>query len=236
MKFAYTLGGSAPLRKKYQVASTVIADIPLLIPAADGAGLATSTTTSAADMVGVCLDGATYVTAQQTDGTSAEREVSVIVNPDAVWRIKMSGGATEDTALTLFEVITTSTSGLAITTGTAWDNPTTDEGFVWGYDGANAGSGRKITSVSSTVGTVKVAFDADPTVGDNFLRCPYSPVQGLAIQLTAALTQADTSIVVATGAGFKTIELELRDISDEGRTNSYVLAMPTDHVWGNRPT
>ena len=148
MEYAYSLtGNSVPVMKKYQVAATVAnVGVPLLIPAAGGAGLATSTTTSAANMVGCTLDTATYVTAQQTDGTSAEREVTMIVNPDAVWRIKLSGGATEDTALTLYDVTTASTDGLAITTGDAWNSPTYDEGVVWGYDGANAGSFRKITS------------------------------------------------------------------------------------------
>lgn len=237
MQYAYSLtGNSTPVMKKYQVAATAAAGVPLLIPAAGGAGLATSTTTSAANMVGVTLDSATYVTAQQTDGTSAEREVTMIVNPDAVWRIKMSGGATEDTALTLYDVTTASTDGLTITTGDAWNSPTYDEGVVWGYDGANAGSFRKITSVGATAGTVTVAFDQDTVVGDNFLRAPYWPCQGTTIQLTTNLTQADASIAVGTGAAFVPVELYLRDITDSGQTNSFVLACSGDHVWGPRPT
>lgn len=237
MEYAYSLtGNSAPVMKKYQIAATAIAGIPLLIPAAGGAGLATSTTTSAANMVGVTLDGATYVTAQQTDGTSAEREVTVIVNPDAVWEMKLSGGATENIALTFQEITTASTDGLVITTAAEWSNPTFDEGIVWGYDGANSGAFRKITSVSSTAGTVTVAFDQDTAVGDNFLRAPYWPVQSTNIQLTTLLTQADASIAVGTGAEFKPVELRLRDASDQGQTNSYVLAVAGDHVWGPRPT
>lgn len=236
MEFAYTMSGSAPLMKRYQVNSTLVAGIPVVIPAAGNAGVVTSTTTGVANMVGVNLDAATYVTAQQTDGSSAERETRVIINPDAVWKMKMSGGAATNTALTLQEVTTASTDGLVITTGAEWSNPTFDEGYAWGYDGANAGSARKVTSVSGTAGTVTVAFNQDTAVGDNFLRCPYSPIQGITIQLTTDLTQADASIAVGTGAGFKTVELELRDTSDEGQTNSHVLAMPTDHVWGPRPT
>lgn len=237
MEYAYSLtGNSAPVMKKYQVAATAIAGIPLLIPAAGGAGLATSTTTSAANMVGVTLDGATYVTAQQTDGSSAEREVTMIVNPDAVWRMKLSGGATENTALTLLPVTTLSTTGLVVTTASAWDSPTFDEGVTWGYDGANAGSFRKVTSVSGTAGTVTVAFDQDTVVGDNFLRAPYWPCQSVAIQLSTLLTQADASIAVATGAEFVPVELDLRDITDQGQTNSFVYAVAGDHVWGSRPT
>jgi len=237
MEYAYSLtGNSVPVMKKYQVAADAIAGIPLLIPAAGGAGLATSTTTSAANMVGVTLDGATYVTAQQTDGTSAEREVTMIVNPDAVYRMKMSGGATEDTALTLLPVTTASTDGLAVTTASAWNSPTYDEGVAWGYDGANAGSYRKVTSVSATAGTVTVAFDQDTAVGDNFLRAPYWPCQSTNIQLSTLLTQADASIAVGTGAEFVPVELDLRDITDSGQTNSFVYAVAGDHVWGPRPT
>lgn len=237
MELAYTMSGAAPLMKKFQVNATVArAGVPLVIPGAGNAGVVLATTTGAADMVGVNLDTATYVTAQQTDGSSAERKITLVVNPDAVWRMLMSGGATENTALALQTVTTAATDGLSVTTAAEWSSPTFDEGFVWGYDGANAGQARKITSVSSTAGTVTVAFDQDTVVGDNFLRCPYSPIQGTTIQLTTLLTQADASIAVGTGAHFKTVELLLRDINNEGRTNSYVLAVSGDHVWGPRPT
>ncbi len=237
MDLAYTLNGSAPLLKKYQCnSSSTAVGQPWVIPGAGNAGVVIATTTGAADMVGVNLDSATYVTAQQTDGTSAERQLTLIVSPDAVWKMKMSGGATENTALTLYPVTTASATGTAITTASEWSSPTYDEGFVWGYDGANAGQARKITSVSATAGTVTVAFDYDTVVGDNFLRCPYSPIQGITIQLSTLLTQADASIAVGTGAGFKTVELILNDASNDGRNNSYVLAMPTDHVFANRPT
>jgi len=237
MEFAYSMSGAAPLMKKYQVSATqATAGVPDVIPAADNAGVVLATTTGAANMVGVSLDTATYVTAQQTDGSSAQRQVTLIVNPDAVWRMLMSGGATENTALALQEVTTASADGLAVTTGTTWTGTEFDEGVVWGYSGPNAGQFRKITSTSATAGTVTVAFDRDIVVGDNFLRAPYWPVQGITIQLSTLLTQADASIAVATGAGFKTVELILRDVSQEGRTNSYVLAVPTDHVWGPRPT
>lgn len=237
MDLAYTMHGGAPLIKKYQCnSSSTAVGQPWVIPAAGNAGVVIATTTGAADMVGVNLDSATYVTAQQTDGTSAERQLTLIVSPDAVWKMKMSGGSTENTALALQTETTGSTTGLLITTGAEWSNPTYDEGFVWGYDGANAGQARKITSVNTTSGTVTVAFDQDIAIGDNFLRCPYSPIQGITIQLTTLLTQANAAIAVGTGAGFKTVELILNDASNDGRTNSYVLAVPTDHVFANRPT
>lgn len=224
------LCGGAPVLKKYQVAATAIAGVPLLTPAGNGAGLAACTTTSAADMVGVTLDAATYTTTQGTGANSAERLVTVVINPDAIIRMKMSGGATADTALSLQTVTTASAGGTAVTTAAEWSSPTFDEGVTWGYDGANVGQFRKITSVSSTAGTVTVPFDYATVVGDNFLRAPYWPMQTVTVQLGTIFTQADASIAVGTGAEFRVIDLELRDIGDSGRTNSYVIAIPGDHL------
>ena len=232
MEFAYDLSGATnAVHRKYQVAATnTTVGMPFLIPAASGSGLVVATTTGAVNMVGVNIDTAgTYVTAQQTSNADTERTVSLIINPFAVYRMLMSGGATEGTALTLYDVTTASTDGLAVTTGDDWTSPQFDEGTVWGYDGANAKKDRKITSTSSTAATVTVAFPNDTAVGDNFLRCPYTPLQGATIQLTTLLTQADASIAVATGAAFTPIELILNDIGGEGRTTSYVLAVSADN-------
>jgi len=235
MDYAYMLSGGAPLVMKYQVNETLAnAGIPVLAPGAGNAGVQISTTTSWANAVGVTLDTATYVTAQQTDGTSAEREVSVMISPTAVFRALMSGGATEGTALSLYPVTTASTTGLVVTTAsiTNWASPQFDESVVWGYDGANAGQKRKVTSVSGTAATVTVPFDNDTVVGDNFMRAPYWFLDdgGNNIQTTTNLTQADASIAVGTGGAAKVIDMELRDIGGEGRTNSYVLFIFDDHA------
>ena len=224
------LSGGAPVLKKYQVAATAIAGVPLLTPAGNGAGLAACTTTSAADMVGVTLDAATYTTTQGSGANSAERLITIVINPDAILRMKMSGGATADTALALQAVTTASSGGTAVTTAAEWSNPTFDEGVTWGYDGANVGQFRKVTSVSSTAGTVTVPFDFGTVVGDNFLRAPYWPMQTITVQLGTIFTQADASIAVGTGAEFRVIDLDLRDIGDSGRTNSFVIAIAGDHL------
>lgn len=234
MEFAYALCGNAQM-KKYQVNETMAtAGVPVRIPTSSGTGVVLASTTDAQDLVGVTADTATYVTAQQTDGTSAERLVSVNINPTAVWQCLMSGGATEGTALTLYDVTTASTDGLTVTTGDSWSN--FDEGVAWGYSGANAGQARKITSASATAATVTVAFDYDTASGDNFLRAPYWPAQTTNVQLTTNLYQADASIVVGTGAHFTVVEMILNHIGAEGRTKSYVLIYARDHVFGHRPT
>lgn len=238
MELAHTFSGSGAYLLDLQIAATVSnAGIPFLIPAADGAGVVQGTTGGAVDFVGMGLDASrTYVTAQQTDGTSAERTVQVVCNPDAVWLALMSGGATEGTALTLYDVTTASATGLVVTTGDDWTSPQFDEGMVWDYDGANVGQARKITLTSATAATVTVAFNNDTVVGNNFLRAPYTPLQGVTVQLTGSLTQADASIAVGTGAGYKPVKLILNNVAQAGRTNSYVLFTATDHVFGARPT
>ncbi len=230
---AYILSGAAPVVKKFQIGVTLTdAGIPFTVPASGTAGVVIGTTTGATDLVGLSLDTASgaYVTGQQTDGTSTERLVSLIVNPDAVWSWKMSGGATENTELAAQTVTTASTTGLAVTTAAEWSNPTYDEGVTWGFTGANAGKYRKVTSVSSTAGTVTVAFDYDTVVGDVFLRAPYWPMQTVTIQLSTLLTQADASIAVGTGAPFRVIELILKDASDSGKSNSFVYGISNSHA------
>ena len=236
MEYAYMLGGGAPLFMKYQVNETLAnAGIPVLASDASSAGVQISTTTSFAQACGVTLDTATYVTAQQTDGTSAEREVTVVISPDALFRALMSGGATEGTALTKYPITTASSSGLVATTSSIanWASPDWEEGCIWFDDGANVGQKRKVTSVSGTAATVTVAFDQDTVVGDNLLRAPYWFLDDVAINLqtTTNLFQADASITVNTGGAIRTIDMELNSVSD-----SFVIFKFDDHILGGLKT
>ena len=56
------------------------------------------------------------------------------------------------------------------------------------------------------------------------------PMQCATVQLTTNLYQADASIAVATGAPFRPVELRLRDATDSGATNSYVLFVSNSHA------
>lgn len=247
--FDYDLYGSVPIIKKFQFGVTLTqVGIPFTVPAANTAGVVIGTTTGATDLVGMSLDKgtvtnlvtqqsmgppftqSTYSTTQGTGTSSAERAVALIINPFAVWAWKMSGGATEDTALSLRAITTASAGGTALTTNEDWSSPTYDEGVAWGYDGANAGRMRKVTSVSSTAGTVTIPFDYATVVGDNFIRAPYWPMQTVTLQMTTNLYQADASIAVGTGAPFRITELRLRDKSDAGQTNSFVLGISNSHA------
>lgn len=236
MEYAYMLGGGAPLIKKFQINETLAnPGIPVLAPTGNDAGVQISTTTSWADACGITLDAGTYVTAQQTDGSSAEREVAVIISPDACFRALMSGGATEGTALTRYPVTTVSSNGLVVTTASIanWASPQWDEGVVWFDDGANAGAKRKVTSVSGTAATVTVAFDQDTVVGDNALRAPWWFLDKTAdaIQATTNLYQVDASIAVGTGGDGKVIDMELNGVAD-----SFLIFVFDDHALNHSKT
>ncbi len=248
MDYAYMLGGGAPLKMGFQVgevgsgdASFTTAGIPCLEPDVNNAGVALPTVTDLANVVGVTIDAVhetrsdvpgNYVTAQQTDGTSAEREVTVIISPGAVFRALMSGGVTEGTALTQYPVTSAASDGLTVTTSSIadWNSPVFDESVVWFDDGANIGVFRKVTSVSNTIATVKVAFDQGTVVGDNALRAPYWPLGlGDTLGLTTNFFQADVAIAHAlpTASPIKCIDLELNSTTD-----SFVLFIFDDHALG----
>ena len=230
MEVSGLLSGGAPVIKKYQVNATVAnTGVPLLIGTSEEAGLDLPSTTVAADVVGLNLDTATYTTTQGSGSDSAERLVSVIINPDAVYRMRLSGGATAGTALAQFTVTAQDTAGTTITTGTAWNSPDMDEGVAWCYSGANVGQSRKIVDADGTTATLLIPFDNTIEVGDVFLRAPYQKMQGFAVQLTSDFTEANANIVVDTGAGFKTIDWALNDLSGEGTLKSYIEVLPTDH-------
>ena len=133
-----------------------------------------------------------------------------------------------------FEV-TASTTGLVVTTGDDFTSPEFDEGAIWGYDGANMGQIRKITSTGATAATVTVAFDEDTVVGDNFLIAPFWPLDdgSVVAQLTTNFTEIDASIAVGTGAELICIEIGALDLTREGTLKSYGLFVSNDH-WFNK--
>ena len=240
MKAVGYLGGGAPLKKEYAIAASVTrVGIWMIAPAACGAGLALSTTTNLDNAVGLVIglkaNEAVYATAQEAGGGDPEATVEVIVNPDLIVEATFTGDASDGTALTLFAVTTASTDGLAVTTASAWNCPTYDEGVVWGYDGANAGKIRAITSVSGTAATVTVAFPADTVVGDNFLRAPVYPNRANTVTLNTNLTEvrADQAVSTTTGA-LRCIQVKglLRDLGGEGRTKSSAYYVSGNHILG----
>ena len=225
------LSGGAPVLKKFQVSATVAqVGIPLLAMAAGEAGLNAPATTAINDMVGINIDLATFATAQQADGSSPEGLITVIINPDAILKVPMSGGAASGVSAVARTVSTASTTGLVVTTGDDWNTTDTDEGQIWGVAGANAGQIRKITSTGVTAATVTVAFAADTVVGDSFSWAPISPMTVQTITLTTELDEFRQDLAVASN----TAELTCIGINPNnwllGTGRPYAEFLAADHV------
>ena len=234
MEFAFDLsGGAVPILRRYQVSATnTVIGVPYLKVAANGSGVAKATTTAAADFVGVNVDAAgTYATAQNSDGSDNAAITTLIINPLAVYKARLSGGATDGTALTAQTITTASTDGLSVvTSGFDSNSPDMDEGIVWGYSGANAGKARKITSTSANDATITVAFPHDIAVGDKFLFAAVSPLSTITAQLTTNLTEIDATAAISGDATIVVVEMMLKDEAFEGDKTSYALIQFVDHL------
>lgn len=235
MDFAYTLNGGAPTIKKFQVGATLATPgIPVLVGGAANDGLVAASTTAAADCVGITQDTATLISAQQSDNSDTAALVSVLISPDAVYKARLLGGATANTSLTKYPVTTASSDGLTITTGESWTATEFADGTTWGYDGANSGVARKITSTGATSGTLLVPMPFDTVVGDNFLRIPVTPGEDQFVQLSTNLDDIDASVAVdVNNANFRVVELDLNDISEEGDANSFAFLVIFDSLYAS---
>ncbi len=230
LEAGHLCGGGSVIRN-YKIGAT-FAD-PGIVAINGTAGIIPCTTTDFADTPGLALNTATYSTAQ--GATHAEGLVRVSVRPDLIIKALMSGGATEGTVLTLLSNTSASTDGLTITDADVGSNDM-DSGTVWCVSGANVGQSRLITThTGSTSFAVTVAFLNDIAVGDEFLFCPWG-MQGAGgagddgvgnVQTSTLFTQADASIASGTGGVATVVDLELN-----GRTDSYVLFVLQDHIFG----
>src|SRR3990167_3077639 len=226
MDFAFDLsGGSTAVMKKYQVAATnTTVGIPYLKGASSGTGLVIATVSSAVDFVGVNID---------TAGTSVTARLqTTIINPLAVYRARMCGGAANE-ALAAATITTASSDGLSVITS-AFDpnSPSIDDGTAWGYSGANTGKARKIVSVASNDATIDFAFPFDIAVGDRFLYTNLHPLHGILAQFGTDMTTIDATVALSGDATVITIELILNDAAGDGTTNSYALIQFADHLLG----
>ena len=137
MKLATILSGNAPVILKYQAGATfAFAGVHALVAGAGGYGVQKETTTAGVSQLGVTLDTATPSNSQATDNSDTERLLSVIINPDAVYRAKLSGGATDNAAYVEGIEATGSTNGLLVDTQEDYSSPTLDEGLLFCSAGA----------------------------------------------------------------------------------------------------
>ena len=227
------LGGGAPVVKKYQITATLATAGVAMTSGGDAdPGVIICGTTTCTDLLGVTLDTATYST---TQGDGA-REVSIVINPDAIYRAKMSFGATVNTAMTRFDITNAVSTGLTLTSGDDFTSTVNyDIGMVWWFSGANVGdTPRHIDTTTSTGLTVEVPFKNATVVGDEFMVSGVSLFHDKAlaqIQLTSDISQVDASIAPGTGAEFVAIDGEFNTAADEGATNSFYHLLSTDHSY-----
>jgi hypothetical protein len=232
MEYAGNISGNKPHVRKYGVDGgvTINAGEPAVTgeSVADNGGVTVATTIAAVGFMGCALADATSTDAQSGTTTNNVQQVSVVINPDAMWRARFSGAATEDTALTLL------TSTAAVTAGTTVSGAT-DEFTIWCYEGANVGE--RIFRRATAANTVVVAFPQDIASGDTWLQVPLSiGSRSQYPQLTTNLTQVDASAAVdSDNANFISVDFLFRDVTDDGRSNSYALLISVDHAFGPNP-
>src|SRR5512147_2235607 len=174
MTLAYTLSGGAPILKKLKLGASVsTAGIPIIADASNDYGeCIPCTTTSFADTYGVAIDTGTYTTTKAA--TMVEGVVTVIVNPDAVYKARMSGTSTTGADLVHLEPSGQNTAGTTIA-DTEVGSASTAGGTVWGISGANVGHSRIITTFNSgTSIVVTVPFPSTIETTDVYAQCPYS--------------------------------------------------------------
>ena len=230
MYHAGHLSGGASLLKKLKLGAAM-ADpgIVMIAGVTTAVGVIPCTTTSFANAYGLAQDEGTY---SSTQG-AAEGLCTVNVRPDAIIRARMSGGATEGTALTTLINTAASAGGTLITDADVGSNDF-DGGIVWCTKGNNVGHSRSVTAHSAATSvTVTVPFPRAIAVGDEFIVIPYNWVGTgaagadgpMAVQTSTLFTEADASIAAGTGGEVSVIDLELNGASD-----SYVLFKLRDHV------
>jgi hypothetical protein len=234
MDFAYNLGSnSTPIIRKYQVGETFgFAGVIACVGGAGAYGIKKATTTAAANALGMVLEAVTTVTAQQTDNSDPTRRISVIINPDAVFKARYCGSATDGTAITDYAETAGDTAGLTVT---AAGLVSADEGSIVCSSGANPGVLRKNITGGSGSAVAGVAFPADIAIGDRFFTLPQSGgIDAQTVTFTTNLTEINQSVAVATNtAAFQVLEFQLPAINGDLLTQTYALLCATDHLFAS---
>lgn len=245
MKLAYTMSGGGPLIKQYFVGAHVTtAGIPMLQAAAGDYGLIAASVSGAANFVGVSLDTSGSGTLTTKGNTTSMSEgltgvISVILNPSAVYKIRLAGSATTGAALVQTTNITADTNALTttITSGDPVPNsPEMDEGTIVCIAGANVGLKRKIDSTTATTAVVEMPFPYTIAVGDIFIVTPATmfPDVKATVQLTTLLDEADASAAWSGDADIRTIGLDFDNSSTtDAKNNSWLYGVFGDSIFTN---
>jgi hypothetical protein len=223
------LAGGASLLKKLKLGAAVAnPGTPVMGGAGTSLGVIPVTATSFINAYGLGLDPGTYSTTQG----AVEGIVTVDVRPDLVVRARISGGATEGTAI-LTVTNTSASAGGTVVTATVGTHDI-DGGTAFCISGNNVGLSRSITAYSSNAScTVTVPFPRAIAVGDQFIVVPWN-MHGTGadgadgcgfLQTTTVFTEARQDIASGTGGEVSITDMELKESGD-----SYVYFVFRDHV------
>lgn len=238
-QLAYILSGSKIARRKMRVGISVTSPgVPLIGPTANNEGVLLGATTTSVDAVGMSTDTATYNTAQQTDGSDPTEWVDVIINPDAVWMSRLSGGATTGTALTAYFNTVASSTGILLTpSATSGGSTVTTSNFddcpIFCYSGANAGLYRRAEPADGTDINLTQAFRRALAVDDRFFGCPLTEGGIASVTWVTDLTEVNAAVTVSANVAstWRAVDLILNDIGADGLTKSYVNVICCDHQY-----
>ena len=179
--------------------------------------------------LGVAVDETvSSVDAQNADGvTDNAGFASVVISPSAVFRVKFSEGAAEDTALAVASAAQVASSDGLTVTGSLLSYA------VWGYSGANEGHIRRCSSA----GVVTLAFPVNIAANDEFLQANVYPSDHTSfIDLTTNATQADTRTAIdANNFSMYCVELQVNGQRNDGMNNSFGLMLIARHAFNNIP-
>ena len=233
-----TLSGGAPLKKRYMAGTTISdAGIPLLGAVDAGTDLGSvepigaSAAVNTGSMVGLGIDTTGTVAATGiTADTNEDLFVTCLINPDLIYRARANNGTTSGTALATTSPTAADASGVTLTGTTTFDN-----GAVWGYTGTNVGFFRRC---DDTAGSVSINFPNGTATTDTYIAvhgfpCSVELTNWECYDLTTDLTEIVAQTAVTDTNNFATVDMEMRDASEEGDLKSFYHLIANNHLFGS---
>ena len=232
MEVAYMLSGGAPVVKRYMAGTTIsTAGVPVIGAVDAGTDLGSvevpgaSTAITIGQQVGLCIDTSGTVAATGITDNN-DLFVSVIINPDLVYRARMNNGTTSGTALATTSPTSADSTGATLTGATTFDN-----GAVWGYTGTNVGSFRR---ADDALGSLSINFVNGTSTDDTYLAvhgfpCGIEVTNFESYDMTTDLTEIVAQTTVIDQDNYCTVDMELNDSSSNGNLRSYYHLIANNH-------
>lgn len=231
-----TLSGGAPVKKRYMAGTTMsTAGIPVLGAVDAGTDLGSiepmtaSSATNTGSQVGLLIDTTGTVAAT---GITDSNELfgTVLINPDLIYRARANNGTTSGTALATTSPTAADATGATLTGATTFDN-----GAVWGYTGTNVGEFRR---ADDTAGSLSINLPNGTATTDTYIAvhgfpCSVELTNWECYDLTTDLTEIVAQTAVTDTNNFATVDMEMRDASEEGDLKSFYHLIANNHLFGS---